>query len=256
MSGICELLEWDTQFFGYRIARVVGHQLDASTLNDVLAYCKSNRIDLLYFLADPTDLCTTWLAEEAGFHMVDIRVELEREVDRQTFSDETLYPRRKEIDVREAYSEDIDYLQKISRRMYLDSRFYYDPILHSRADELYATWIKKSVEGLDDVVIVATMEEQPVGYISVRIDSGGIGHIGLLGVAADRQGKGIGRILVEASIKWCAARGVKQMRVVTQGRNIKALRLYTRRSFVVLSMHVWYHKWFIYANPCITRKTN
>ncbi len=75
---VCTYLDWDSSFFECRIARVNGHRLDEAKLTEVLAWCKTNRIDCLYFLADSNDPQTSALAERNGFLQTDVRLTLER----------------------------------------------------------------------------------------------------------------------------------------------------------------------------------
>ena len=39
MNPVCELLEWDTRFFGVRVGRVVGHRLDDAAARQALSWC-------------------------------------------------------------------------------------------------------------------------------------------------------------------------------------------------------------------------
>ena len=36
---------------------------------------------------------------------------------------------------------------------------------------------------------------------------------------------------------------IKKLYVVTQGRNIRAQRLYQKNGFIIKSSGIWYHKW-------------
>ena len=38
-------------------------------------------------------------------------------------------------------------------------------------------------------------------------------------------------------------RKIKKLYVVTQGRNIRAQRLYQKNGFIIKSSEIWYHKW-------------
>jgi len=77
----CRLLDWDSEFFGRRIAHVVAHRLTADLVDDVLAWSKTHGIECLYCLADADDPATVRLAEEHGFRHVDVRVTLRTSLD-------------------------------------------------------------------------------------------------------------------------------------------------------------------------------
>ena len=77
-SAPCTLLEWDSEFFGFRIARVGGGRLTPKKMHGVLTWCEENFIECLYFLADSDHMGTLHLAERYQFSLVDIQVELQR----------------------------------------------------------------------------------------------------------------------------------------------------------------------------------
>ena len=80
MSQIpCEHLEWDTEFFGIRIARVTTSSLDDATAARVVEWARAESVDCLYYLADAVNPESGRAAERAGFRLVDFRVTLARE---------------------------------------------------------------------------------------------------------------------------------------------------------------------------------
>ena len=69
----CELLPWDTEFFGCRIARVCGDTLRQEQAMQMDDWCRSNYVRGLYFLSRADDPATIQTAEQHGFGLVDIR---------------------------------------------------------------------------------------------------------------------------------------------------------------------------------------
>ena len=59
----CELLPWDTQFFGVSIARVRGNVLTSTMADSIERWCGDHEIQCLYFLARSDDAMTVKLAE-------------------------------------------------------------------------------------------------------------------------------------------------------------------------------------------------
>jgi dTDP-4-amino-4,6-dideoxy-D-galactose acyltransferase len=248
----CEILAWDSEFFGRRIGRVRGGRLDRERLAAVEAWLRAEAVDCLYFLADSDDPATAVLAEDAGFRLVDVRVTLEREMAALRLPEAA-------ASIRPARQEDVPALRRIAAASHQDSRFYADPHFdRGRCDELYATWIEKSCreaekakDGKDctdskDAVLVADVEGRPSGYISCRIlPEGGevCGEIGLLAVDASAQGRGLGSALVGAALGWLVERRAVRVRVVTQGRNTRAQRLYQAHGLLTRSIGLWFHRW-------------
>jgi dTDP-4-amino-4,6-dideoxy-D-galactose acyltransferase len=239
----CEFLTWDTDFFGVRIARVVDHRLESPQMNAILDWCRANEIGCLYLLADSNHAGTVTLAENAGFRFVDIRLTFRHKSSQHTVTASEL------IHMRPARPDDLPVLQDMARKGFRDTRFYYDPCFPTeRCDALYETWITRSCQekGFADTVIVADFDSRPIGHITCRLSGDKLhGQIGLVGVAASAQGRGVGRQLIKEALDWFAQQGAEVVDVVTQGRNVPAQRLYQSAGFVTHAAQLWYHKWFI-----------
>jgi dTDP-4-amino-4,6-dideoxy-D-galactose acyltransferase len=232
---LCELLEWDTAFFGFPIARLSGPPLTREAWLAVRRWCGENRIRCLYLLASVEDLAgAEFLIGKCDFRLVDIRATLERDAS----------PTEPGGEIRLAQAADVPALAAIARESHTDSRFYRDPHFpRERCDALYQTWLEKSCAGWADAVLVAEYASRPAGYITCKL-SEGEGQIGLIAVASWARGAGIGRRLVLASVRTFAQNGARRVRVVTQGRNMAAQRLYQRCGFTTCSLQLWYHRWF------------
>lgn len=246
----CEFLSWDTNFFGRRIARITEHRLNPQRVKAILEWCKIHAIECIYFLADSDHAETVRMAEDYGFRLVDIRVTLQYNIG--DGKDHLRIGLPQTVRVRQSRQSDILALQAIARTSHGDSRFYFDPCFSKDSCEaLYKTWIKRSCEGYADVVLVAEVNDQPVGYVSCHlIDNTPHGQIGLVGVGSQAWGRGVGETLIDHCLYWFAEHGVKVVSVVTQGRNVAAQRLYQRCGFLTHSIQIWYHKWL---SDCISR---
>ena len=49
-QGLCQLLDWDSEFFGFRIARLRQSDLTPLILSDVFEWCDREEVRCLYFL--------------------------------------------------------------------------------------------------------------------------------------------------------------------------------------------------------------
>lgn len=249
-GSLCQYLDWDSEFFRRRIARITISRLSQESIERILTWCDSQVIDCIYFLADPDDGGTIRLAEDNGFHFADIRVTLERQLDNVVFTEESRF----EGSIRLCVPGDVPTLRTIAGVSHRDSRFYYDSHFpRPLCNALYETWIEKSCHGYANAVLVAELQGRPVGYISCHLLDQTTGGIGLLGVSADGQGKGLGQRLVNESLRWFAGRAMERITVVTQGRNCKAQRSYQRCGFLTRSVQLWYHQWFSPAEAKIAR---
>lgn len=241
--GPCRLLEWDTDFWGIRIAQANSHLLTAESACGIDTWCREREIACLYYLARSDDAQSVRVAEDGRFRLVDIRVTLRY---RESGSD----GRRPEPVVRAtrlARAEDLPALRHIAKDSYHDSRFYFDENFPRRkCDELYETWIRRSYQGYADAVLVVEGESTPAGFVTCHLDAArGVGSIGLVGVSEAVQRQGIGQIAVRQALQWFADREISDVEVVTQGRNRAAQRVYQRCGFVTDLTQLWYHKWYI-----------
>jgi len=234
-------LGWDSDFFGRRIGRVEATRLRAGDLEALRRATSAQALDCVYLLADPSCDETPRVAARAGFRLVDIRITLEAAPSTSAGA-----VGGESVTVRQATPADLPDLEPIAARGHTDSRFYHDGRFPTeRCDELYRTWIRASVEGrLADAVLVAPDDEgRAASYVTCRILPSGEGQIGLVGVSDRVQGRGLGGALIRASMAWFAARDAARVTVVTQGRNVRAQRLYQRAGFLTTEVGVWLHRW-------------
>jgi len=235
LNAPCQILDWDTSFFGFRIARIGANHLRPSDMAAIDDWCEREKVRCLYLLAASNNIQTTMLAEGHGFHLVDIRITLQRQVKP---------PYGHASHVRPVRPDDIAALSAIASTSHTDSRFYQDHgFPRSRCDEFYRTWIERSCKGWAQFVFVFDRDDRPSGYITCHHD-GENGQIGLMAVADWARGQRIASSLVETAISAFAEIGVRESTVVTQGRNISALRLYQKCGFAIRSVELWYHRWF------------
>lgn len=235
MTELCQQLEWDSQFFGHRIARIKSDRLDVQSLDHSLAWCKEQGIECLYFLCSPDDNGSVNLAEAAGFHLVDIRMELNWKTQPSIAPPATA--------IREFQEADLAKLEQIASQAYTNTRFSYDKHFPAdRAAELYKEWLSGSCRNPSHKVFVATTEDGIVGFITCQFEEA-VGRIGLLGLSNGAKGKGYGQQLVQTAQQFFSSNAT-EVRVVTQGRNIAAQRLYQSCGFRTYRVGLWYHKWF------------
>lgn len=244
-TPVCEVLAWDTNFFGIRIARVRADALTTERLQSIEDFCQQNQVRCLYFLSTIQEPGTARLAEEYGFQWVDIRLTFEIKTPTNPVSGAAISSQNS-VRIRPVKNEDVAGLVEISNNSYVDSRFYFDRNFpRERAAALYQTWIKVSCEGWANAVLIAEKDGLPAGYITCHIDPAQkTGNIGLVGVSSQAQGLGIGKALVFSALEWFTGQGIAQVTVVTQGRNVAAQRLYQRCGFITQKIQLWYHKWY------------
>jgi ribosomal protein S18 acetylase RimI-like enzyme len=238
---LCQFLPWDSEFFGVRIARVHGDRLTGAMTRATMKWCDEQHIDCLYFLSTTEDAETIRTVEQERFQLVDMRLTLETKLRQDT-------PMEMPVGIRLYQPSDLEALKTIARYNHIDTRFYYDAHFdRAVCDRLYEVWIEKSCLGDAQAVIVGDRAGAAVAYITCHVEADGTGKIGLVGVGQGYQGEGIGGSLVSGALRWFSGEGITHITVVTQGRNVRAQRLYQRYGFITRSVQLWYHRWF--SNP-------
>ncbi|MBI3021851.1 MAG: GNAT family N-acetyltransferase [Candidatus Omnitrophica bacterium] len=241
LMRICEFLEWDTTFFGRRIAVLKPLRLTERILNYALERCRQWGVECLYYQCDCHHAPSVRLAEQHGFHFVDMRLTFEYDLTRPVVPFNGL-PHG--IEMRPCRPDDVPALKAIASDSYLDSRYYFDQrFARERCTAFYTEWIEKCANGFVDHVLVAEHQGQAVGYVTCRCATPYLGHIDLIGVHPSMRNRRIGRALVDAALRWFLERDFERVEVATQGRNYAAQRLYQRCGFVSRQTRLWYHKW-------------
>jgi dTDP-4-amino-4,6-dideoxy-D-galactose acyltransferase len=240
----CELLRWDSRFFGVKVASVHS-DLDASQLVIADNWCLERGVTVAYLQVPFGQVSAVQAAEDLGFRFVDVRVTLAREIGQSrpppsgaSKTTVRLY-RRSESSV----------LERIAATAHRDSRFYADHRFpRERCDALYAAWIRRSCTHPESTVLVAERAGDIAGYLAYRpVPTSETASIELVGVAEAHRGHGIGAALIHAGLDRCSSSGFRRVQVATQGRNVAAQRLYQRAGMTTHSVSVWQHKW--YSDP-------
>jgi dTDP-4-amino-4,6-dideoxy-D-galactose acyltransferase len=241
----CQLLQWDTDFFGFRIAKVISGRLNEDLIKPVNNWCRQNRIDCLYLLIESDDIQSIRSAEDQDYRLVEVRINLERWL--KTWNPITRPHIENNVLVRPIQPSDISTLLEIAKTAYIDSRFYFDK--HFPEDKwqaYYATWVKKSCEGGAPIALTAIKNNEIVGYITGQIDkeTPTKGQYELTGVRESARKAGVGQELFCSGIDEFVRRGVEYLWVSTQGRNVTTQRMIQRHGFLTRSCQLYYHKWF------------
>jgi len=234
----CEFLAWDTEFFGFRVARVIGDTLTTAKAAAIDRWCLQQGIRCLYFFSRPDDPETSAVAESHTYHLVDVRI---------TFHCPHPSSSGQSADVvRSASASDIEQLLALARANSGDSRFSFDVRFPKDAGaRLHERWIENNWREEMSAIFVVGPPGRPLGYISCETSLGQtFGRIGLLGVAPEARNGGVGMALVRHALGWFARQGCEQVKVVTQARNVVAQRLYQRAGFLTDQVRLCYHKWF------------
>jgi len=236
------VLEWDSAFFGFPIARIEPAAIGAAEFE---SWRTQFDIRCAYLLIGAADHASARTAAENGFRAVAVRVTLTAgEEEKGSGPHSRPAPGMIGARSRQCAAGDVDALKAIARSSHYDSRFYADGQFdRARCDDLFAHWIERSCGGWADRVFVFDHDGRAAGYVTVH-RHGDAAQIGLVGVHERARGRGAASALVAEARRWCDAEGLRPLTVVTQGGNAAALALYQAAGFDVTTVALWYHRWF------------
>lgn len=214
-------LDWDSQFFGFTVARVDARTMSESEALQVAQEADAMGARCVYFLSDDSD---SWrAATSVGFEPIDIRLEFA--------IDAPIINTSRSL----ATSADEPALLSIVREgAFEQSRFYRDPRFpRAKAAEMFELWMRR---GLTERGWFTIYDGD--GFVTCSESA-----IQLVAVASRARGRGVGRRLVTAALAEFAARGAQRVIVATQGSNIAAQRLYVACGFQPFACALWLHRW-------------
>ena len=231
-------LRWDSEFFGFPIARVEGNP-EAQELEE-LAIAAETRC--AYYTCSCGKLDAIRAAEQAGFQLIDVRVVLDAPLSVLSASAPRSTPPDCVIEV--ACEQDLGDLKEIAAGLSTYSRFTSDPRFGARqSGRLFDRWIELSLEGRAAVFLVARRDGRTLGFMTCRVD-GGVAAFELVGVREEATGAGVGSALTSQAALSLQALGQDAVQVATQGRNRRALRFYESLGFRTRDISLVYHRWF------------
>ncbi|HZX43110.1 MAG TPA: hypothetical protein VFE93_14820, partial [Myxococcaceae bacterium] len=115
------VLEWDSAFFGLRLARVTGPTLHLASAAEAVSQGRAQRVDCLSLLVPAQDAPSIVAAQAAGFRLVDLRQTLERP------AGSVLPPPASTPLVRAQTPADVPALEAIAGQAHRNTRFSRDP---------------------------------------------------------------------------------------------------------------------------------
>lgn len=237
-SAPCELLQWDSDFFGFPVARVRGPELDRDSAAAVDAWCTERGVRCLYLLLDADDNESARAADAHGYELVDVRLTLSHDLDGLPEADP-------EASIRQAEPRDIPALSALAARSHRDSRFYRGGFPRGRCDALYARWVADAGRDPDRWVGVREVAGTAVGYKVVRPPGeDGIAVMEILAVDESHRREGIGRNLLQAGLRWGRSVGALAVETATQERNGVSYETHLALGFSCTRREAWRHKWF------------
>ena len=231
-----QFLEWDSNFFGFKVAIIFISDKNELELDQRLSLLKARGFTLVYVISD---------------HYADFNMELMKMYDGRFVDEKVTYSKKVEGNFDSninliSYDKSFPTVSMISLAIEsgIFSRFKRDSrIGTAKFEELYRLWIINSVNhSIASEVLIYTEKENILGLITLSGEDK-TSNIGIISVDSNSRGLGIGRILMHGGELWAKENGFNDINVVTQKDNIPACKLYEACGFYIKDTKYVYHFW-------------
>lgn len=218
---------FDSEFFELAIGRVLVPTGSPEPLLRALSTAAADAgYDQLLRRVPASAFAEIWALESVGFRMMDVGVTFARSVDGFRPG-----PPPGDVLVEAATAADVEHLLETMVDVPWGSRYEADPTYgRSAVQRLQSTWLRNSLQGRADHVLVGRLDGAPVGYVTCRLveeEGEPIGEIDLVGTVPAARGRGVASAIVHAALGWFAEH-VSRVTVRTQVTNHTAAGVYER----------------------------
>ncbi|WP_299837369.1 GNAT family N-acetyltransferase [uncultured Tenacibaculum sp.] len=223
-------LDWDTDFFGYEIAKF---EVNSNKSFEEKEFKESaSKFNLVYIFSDVP-------LESKFIKLVDTKLILHKEVKPLKLAlDENV----KKFDrLLHSYEEllALGYASGIHSRFRNDSQF-----VNGEFKKLYKKWIDVSINRpTENEILVFENKNKLTGLVTYDINNINISKIGLVAVSQEARGLGIATKLLNKTMIRLYEKGIKRVEVATQNNNLPAVSLYEKCGFTKKKVSYIYHYW-------------
>lgn len=241
LAIFAEKLPWDSQFFGYGVAKIHGifplsdpfycpYADYTSAVEFLIEFAREKHVKYLFAVVDSRDLALIRSIGQLGFSLIETRVFYHRNI--QNYEYKERYPIRaaEECDIENLGSEAI-------RMVNIYDRFHSDPFISRKdADRLMYKWVEASIkERFADITIVPDFPK-PTAFCTVKYhkdkwDKWGIKIAQPVFSAVSDSYKGWYRKLISEIIYHLRDIGAQHCYIITQSTNFRVIWVWESLGF-------------------------
>lgn len=235
MENCTKILDWDSNFFCKKVAKIDINVWDEDYLNSHLATYKALDFDLVYIFLSGEIFLPKSIQSLYNCHLVDCKMIY------NTFIEKTEYNLSPSI---VDYKGDASVLYDLALQAGVDSRYKSDPYFErDDFERLYKAWIDNSVQrAIADKIFVFQEQKSIHGFVTVKIRDNE-SSIGLIATDVRCRGAGIGSMLLSVVKKYAGDSNASCLNVATQKENTGACSFYEKNGFYLESQMNVYHAW-------------
>ncbi len=236
---VYQLLDWDTAFFGYKVARILDPYMTDERLRIILDELRAQAVKVVYWNSASTNAISSDIIVQYDGLLADEKTTYVGNL--QNTPEMIGRPARIVSYLHHAPNQQLTSLAFQSGEF---SRFKNDKhFTHREFERLYTEWLNKSLTGqIADEVLVCVTDEVEAGMLTLRIKNERA-DIGIFAVDQHFRGKKIGTSLFRSAIAKAQEWNCSHIQVVTQKKNQVACRFYEHIGLIVESVQNVYHFW-------------
>lgn len=223
-------LDWDTEYFGYKVGKIV---LQNNLIDQNLLV--NNDYKLLYVFSN--EALSDDLVKKYNLFLADKKIDLITQVSNLTFNklpNENLMTLTK----LDENLLNLAYQSGHYSRFKVDSNF-----KNKEFEKLYAAWIEQSITHKNaEKVIGFLVNNKVVGFITIGFKNNAY-DIGLIAVDEAHRSLKIGKQLLDYVFNYAISKKINNVTVTTQKQNKGAIKFYINNGFTINQTTYIYHLW-------------
>lgn len=227
-------LEWDSNFFGYNVGKIVIS--DPKYFNKLEFQSEIENYNLIYVYSKHE-------VNINGFKLVDEKVTFSQNLSNlKNIGNEF----DKEIRIFNENQDQLNDLKELAIESGVYSRFNIDKnFSNNEFQKLYNEWILNSLskKNVFNVFVCLNDDKKIIGFITVGEKTKNTSLIGLIAVKKEARGMGVAKQLILKAIQESIKKNYKEMEVITQEDNLAAMELYKKTNFQIKNKINIYHFW-------------
>lgn len=141
------------------------------------------------------------------------------------------------IKIETAKSEDWQLIQKLNNQVFVNDKDHDEDLdLDWPFSETGIKYYKKLANGEYGKCLIAYVDHKPAGYVALAVKDFGYRkslyvEVENIGVDPEYRSHGIGKLLIEESVKWAKEKGATKLYVSAFWKNTKSLDFYKKNGF-------------------------
>lgn len=240
----CLSLDWDSNYFGYKTAKVIlKKELTDTALNEIVEICSDYQF-ISFHNKDNNSLNNILLGRFTGIYLVDINLQFIKHI----VNVENALTRTSNYDFEITNNCRVNnQILEITKEAFTISRFTNDIRFDkNKARLVYYNWVKNSFDNVSKYFLTIKVGTDIAGYTLFKIDTNSsILTIEFIAVSELFKRKQIGKAMLELLNNYTFNNGISIIKVGTQLDNLPAVNLYLKNGYSLVEKTSIYHHWRI-----------